>query len=242
MENKIILIQGAMDIEVEHFIRNLEKKEKHTIAGYEFYTGYIHTSKIIISKTLVGVVNATTSTTIGIMTFHPDIVINQGIAGSHKTNIHIGDIVIGEKCCNINTFSMPTKEEGCSSNPFEWEPNKRGKEIQNGDKKLVKIFKDFFKDNYENTTYTGTLGSGDVFNREYDRIMWLQNRFHNLSEDMESIGTYCVCNKFKIPCVGIRIISNNELTNKKLDKEQTIRLQELFINFFKTKYIYYTKN
>ena len=238
MKDKTILIQGAMDIEVEYFIHNLERKEKRTIAGYEFYTGYIHASKVIISKTLVGVVNATTATTIGIMTFHPDIVINQGIAGAHKSNIHIGDIIIGEKCCNINAFSMPTKEEAHSSNPFEWEPNKRGKEIQNGDENLVKIFKDFFETNHENAIYTGTLGSGDVFNREYDRIMWLQNQFHHLSEDMESIGTYCVCNQFGIPCIGIRIISNNELTNEKLDKEQTIRLQELFMNFFKTKCIY----
>ena len=235
MKNKTILIQGAMDIEVEYFINHLEKKEKHTIAGYEFYTGYIHTSKIIISKTLVGVVNSTTATTIAIMTFRPDIVINQGIAGAHKSNIHIGDIVIGEKCCNINAFSMPTKKEGYSSNPFEWETNKRGEEIQIGDKKLVKVIKGFFETNCENTIYTGTLGSGDVFNPEYDRIMWLQNRFHHLSEDMESIGTYCVCNQFEIPCVGIRIISNNELTNEKLDKEQAIKLQKLFIKFFKAK-------
>ena len=238
MKDKTILIQGAMDIEIEYFIDKLEKKEKQTIAGYEFYTGYIHTSKIIISKTLVGVVNSTTATTIAIMTFRPDIVINQGIAGAHKSNIHIGDIIIGEKCCNINAFSMPTKEEGHSSNPFEWETNKRGEEIQIGDKKLVKVIEGFFETNCENTIYTGTLGSGDVFNREYDRIMWLQNRFHHLSEDMESIGTYCVCNQFEIPCVGIRIISNNELTNEKLDKEQAIRLQELFIKLFKTKYIY----
>lgn len=238
MKDKTILIQGAMDIEIEYFIDKLEKKEKQTIAGYEFYTGYIHTSKIIISKTLVGVVNSTTATTIAIMTFRPDIVINQGIAGAHKSSIHIGDIIIGEKCCNINAFSMPTKEEGHSSNPFEWETNKRGEEIQIGDKKLVKVIKGFFETNCENTIYTGTLGSGDVFNREYDRIMWLQNRFHHLSEDMESIGTYCVCNQFEIPCVGIRIISNNELTNEKLDKEQAIRLQELFIKLFKTKYIY----
>ncbi len=175
--------------------------------------------------------NATTATTIAILTFHPDIVIDQGIAGAHKSNIHIGDIIIGEKCCNINAFSMPTKEEGHSSNPFEWEPNKRGKEIQSGDAKLVKLFKDFFETNHENAIYTGTLGSGDVFNREYDRIMWLQNQFHHLSEDMESIGTYCVCNLFGIPCIGIRIISNNELTNEKLDKEQAINLQKLFVKF-----------
>lgn len=237
MKDKTILIQGAMDIEIEYFIHNLERKEKHTIAGYEFYTGYIHASKVIISKTLVGVVNATTATTIGIMTFHPDIVINQGIAGAHKSNIHIGDIIIGEKCCNINAFSMPTKKEGCSSNTFEWEPNKRGKEILNGDEKLVKLFKDFFETNHENAIYTGTLGSGDVFNREYDRIMWLQNQFHHLSEDMESIGTYSVCNQFEIPCIGIRIISNNELTNEKLDKEQAINLQKLFVKFLENQTI-----
>ena len=237
MKDKTILIQGAMDIEVEYFIHNLERKEKHTIAGYEFYTGYIHASKVIISKTLVGVVNATTATTIAILTFHPDIVINQGIAGAHKSNIHIGDIIIGEKCCNINAFSMPTKEEGHSSNPFEWEPNKRGEEIQNGNETLINIFKDFFESNYENTIYTGTLGSGDVFNREYDRIMWLQNQFHHLSEDMESIGTYCVCNQFEVPCIGIRIISNNELVNEILDKEQAIQLQKLFIKFLQTETI-----
>ena len=237
MKDKTILIQGAMDIEVEYFIHNLERKEKHTIAGYEFYTGYIHASKVIISKTLVGVVNATTATTIAILTFHPDIVINQGIAGAHKSNIHIGDIIIGEKCCNINAFSMPTKEEGHSSNPFEWEPNKRGKEILSGDEKLVKIFQDFFETNLENAIYTGTLGSGDVFNREYDRIMWLQNQFHHLSEDMESIGTYCVCNQFEVPCIGIRIISNNELVNEILDKEQAIQLQKLFIKFLQTETI-----
>ena len=71
MKDKTILIQGAMDIEVEYFISRLEKKEKHIIAEYEFYTGYIHAQKIIISKTLVGVINATTATTIGIIAFHP---------------------------------------------------------------------------------------------------------------------------------------------------------------------------
>ena len=238
MNFNTILIQGAMDIEVEYLKEELKINESKIIAGYEFCVGNINNTQVIVSKTLIGTINATIATTIGITYFKPDIVINQGIAGAHKSNIHIGDIIIGEKCCNINAFSMPTKEEGSSSNPFEWELNKRGKEIQNGDENLVKLFKDFFETSHENAIYTGTLGSGDVFNREYDRIMWLQNQFHHLSEDMESIGTYCVCNQFQIPCVGIRIISNNELTNEKLDKEQVIKLQKLFIKFFKAKYIY----
>ncbi len=47
---------------------------------------------------------------------------------------------------------------------------------------------------------------------------------------MESIGVYTVCSKFNIPCVGIRIISNNELLNEMLDKSKATKLQELLFN------------
>lgn len=59
---------------------------------------------------------------------------------------------------------------------------------------------------------------------------WINNKFGNYSEDMESIGTYSVCNKFDVPCVGIRIISNNEILFEKFDETQAIKLQELLIN------------
>lgn len=102
--SKIILIQGAMDIEVQYIIDLLKDKKLIQIAEYEFYEGTINNIKIVVSKTLVGTINATIATSIGIEKFNPDIVINQGIAGAHKENLHIGDIVIGEKCCNINSF------------------------------------------------------------------------------------------------------------------------------------------
>ena len=44
---------------------------------------------------------------------------------------------------------------------------------------------------------------------------------------MESIGCYCVCEKFNIPCIGIRIISNNEILQEKIDKSVSINLQKL---------------
>ena len=47
---------------------------------------------------------------------------------------------------------------------------------------------------------------------------------------MESIGVYSVCDKFNIPCVGIRIISNNELLLEKIDKEKAVELQKIITN------------
>lgn len=230
MKDKVILIQGAMDIEIEYLLGILDNRKDKIIAGYQFAEGNINDISVVISKTSIGTINSTIATTIGIVNFNPDIIINQGIAGAHIIDLHIGDIVIGEKCCNINAFDMPPKDRLKGSNPFEWKPSKYTSDIQSSDLKLVDIIEESLKSNSSNKVYRGILGSGDVFNREIDRINWLNTTFKNYSEDMESIGTYSVCNKFNVPCIGIRIISNNEILLEKLDKAKAIELQKLLIS------------
>ena len=225
-----ILIQGAMDIEIEYLISKLENKKNKKILDYEFYEGTIKEIELVISKTLIGTLNSSLSTTLGIMNFKPDIVINQGIAGGHTDKWHTGDIIIGEKCCNINAYSMPNKKENEGSNPFEWKENEYLKNIQNADTQLVELIYHYMNNKTKRKVTKGILGSGDVFNREIDRIKWINKKFNNDSEDMESIGTYSVCNKFGIPCVGIRIISNNEILLEKLEENTAIKLQEELIN------------
>lgn len=233
MENKVILIQGAMDIEIEYFLSQLKNTKSEQIAGYDFYEGEIDDVKVIISKTSIGVINATMATTIGIINFHPDIVINQGIAGAHREDLHTGDIIIGEKCCNINAYNMPNKDKGQGSNPFEWKLSNRAKDIQNADLQLVNIMEKALKSNTSKKVYKGILGSGDVFNREIDRIAWITNIFGNACEDMESIGTYSVCNKFGVSCVGVRIISNNEMLLEELDETKATELQKILVDSLK---------
>lgn len=230
MKNKIILIQGAMDIEIEYFLSQLKDFRKTTIAEYDFYEGTINNINVVVSKTHIGTINATTSTAIGIMNFNPDIVINQGIAGAHRTDLHTGDIVIGEKCCNINDYEMPSKTKNEGSNSLEWKPSKRARKVYNADLQLVNVFEKALKLNYKKTIYKGTLGSGDAFNREIDRIEWIANVFGSCSEDMESIGTYSVCNKFNVPCIGVRIISNNEILSEGLNEDTAIELQRALVN------------
>ena len=233
MKYNNILIQGAMDIEVEYLIDKLEKIEKIIIYGYDFYKGYIDNKCVTVSKTLMGTINSTIATLIGINTFKPDIVINQGIAGSHKRNIHVGDVIIGEKCCNINSYSMPTKEKGEGSDPFKWKENKRDKEVKLAHKVLVDKAKEQLGKLSKNNVFIGTIGSGDVFNREIDRIDWISDNFKTACEEMESIGVYTVCNSLKVPCVGVRVISNNELNKEIFDETQAIILQKLIFQFIR---------
>lgn len=230
IKNKTILIQGAFDMEIEYIINLLQDKKVMKINGYQFFIGNIDNINVIVSKTLVGTINATIATCIGITNFNPNIVINQGIAGAHIEDLHIGDIVIGEKCCNINAYKMPIKDKGNGSNPFEWELNKRAKDLKYANSELVDILQKHINSDSNKQIYTGILGSGDVYNREYDRIKWLNNQFNNLCEDMESIGTYSVCDKFSVPCIGIRIISNNDLLSREINKEIAIKLQKILVN------------
>lgn len=233
MKDKIILIQGAMDIEIQYLVNKLENVKHTKISGYEFYEGIIHNKHVVISKTLIGTINSCIATTIGVTTFNPCIVISQGIAGAHRAELHTGDIIIGAKCCNINSYSMPEKAKGSGSNPFEWEPDKRAKDIKYADSKLIDVVYNSFASKANHKIYIGILGSGDVFNREFDRITWINNTFGNDCEDMESISTYSVCDKFSIPCIGVRIISNNELLLEKLDEEKAIELQKLMVDLLK---------
>ena len=94
MYDKTILIQGALDIEIQFLIDNLKCTDKIIIAGYEFHIGYLNNLKVVISKTQVGTINSSTATTIGVIKFNPIFVINQGIAGAYREDINIGDIVV----------------------------------------------------------------------------------------------------------------------------------------------------
>lgn len=67
---------------------------------------------------------------------------------------------------------------------------------------------------YDGKLLRGKLGSGDLFSRETDRIDLLHTQFGELCEDMESAAVYKVCQTFHVPVIGIRIISNNEITGK----------------------------
>ena len=227
MNKNIVLIQGELDIEINYLLSKMSNKVKKEISGFEFYLGNINDVNVVISKTLVGVVNSTMATTIGIMSFNPTFVINQGIAGAYSNDLHIGDIVIGKRCCNINAYKTPMLYEGEGSNPLNWELNKRAIDAKVTEESYTQIFRNEFNNVYENKVCIGTLGSGDIFNRERDRISWIREKFKCDCEDMESIGCYCVCEKFNIPCIGIRIISNNEILQEKIDKSVSINLQKL---------------
>ena len=222
MKQKPILVQGAMEDEIAFIKEKMNKIEEINLHGYIFYKGEIDGYPIVLSKTQVGLMNVTAASVIAIIKFSPCIIINQGVAGGITKKVHKGDFIIGESSININSFQTPYKEENEGSNSLEWEL----KTFKEGIDELVVLEanKDLLdlavkEAKKQNISYkVGRIGSGDVWNAEKDRLLWLSKNYNVLCEDMETIGTYQMGEKFNIPTIGIRILSDNLLLGEDYDK------------------------
>lgn len=223
-----IVIQGAMDIELQYYLEVLSDTNVKTIGNHVFYHGLFQDYPIIIAKTDIGSINCSVSTTLAASDFFPLLIINQGIAGAHRNDLHVKDIVVGDSVVSINSFEKPLAKEGVSYH--EWTPSKffSSHAPLQAHHDLVALFD---KSPYaDGSKVVGKLGCGDVWNREWEFITWLNRTLGSACEDMESMASYKVAEEFGVPVIGLRIISNNELTEEEYDPEVAILLQKFIVD------------
>lgn len=85
-------ILGAMQVEVDLLLAKLENTEKEHISGYDYFKGLLCGQNVVIARCGVGKVNAAVCCQTMILTYHPDLVINTGVAGGLSKKLNIGDI------------------------------------------------------------------------------------------------------------------------------------------------------
>lgn len=223
MEERPILLIGALKGEIKYLIEMLEDCEIETKSIYKFYKGFINNYPIVIAKSEVGLVNASSCLTLAIENYNPICIVNEGTAGGIIENRHKKDIIIAEECFNILSSKTPYKELGEGSNSCEWDlmtftdGENDEKRLYKSDERLTNIALSV-KDKYEyGNVYTGVVGSADVWNREKDKLKYLAEE-HNVScEDMELIAIYTIAKNYNIPAVGIKIMSDNELLGEEYE-------------------------
>lgn len=233
---KTILLQVAMEIECQEILTKLQNIQEININNYKYYKGTFNKFPIIISLSKVGLINASASLILGIKEFNPTIIINTGIAGATSKKLHIGDIVLGLECLNINSYRTPIAKEGEGSNPQNWElltflSGEEDRIIkEQADKTLISLAKEINTNKF-GKIYEGTIGSGDAWNREVDRILYLNQKYNILCEDMESIATYTIANQQNIPVISIKMISDNSLTGEEYNRQVGKNLEEYIIEY-----------
>lgn len=224
MKAKPILIQVAMEVEAQELLKKIDNLEELEIRGYKFFKGTLMDYPIIITLSKVGLIHAATSLTIAVNEFNPRAIINMGIAGATSKDLHTKDIIVGASCININSYRTPYLKEGEGSNPNKWElltflSGEQDRLIEEkASIELIDVTKEISTAKYGELHY-GKIGSGDAWNNEIDRLIYLNEKYQILCEDMEVIATYTLANQWNIPVISLKMISDNSLIGEEYNRE-----------------------
>ncbi|MGL4475923.1 MAG: 5'-methylthioadenosine/S-adenosylhomocysteine nucleosidase [Shewanella sp.] len=236
-----ILIQGAMDIEVDTLIAALDKVTVTTFGSWTFWQGEINQYPVIVSRTEIGLANAAAATTLAIEHFRPKCIINQGTAGGHDPQLFRGDIVIGERSFNMGSYKTDFTKPGEGIHPTRWHNfdmtmylRENGDVVKhnhfNADPALVALAQSLASTYTKGKVVTGIIGTGDEWNRELDRINWFHNTFGTAVEEMETSAAAMVAEAYKIPFVSIRVLSNTDQHDQDFEPQTAIDCQHFILN------------
>ncbi|SFF65024.1 adenosylhomocysteine nucleosidase [Halobacillus alkaliphilus] len=226
-----IIVQGPMPIEAENFAERLDNVEEEKSGSFVFYKGTVNDYPVIVAKTGKGMENTAAATAIAIEKYDPAAIINQGTSGGHDPNLHVYDIVLGERVTNIGSMKTGNRADGEGIAPKEWIPMdlmaSEGSAGEDPDAENIRYFEgdeellaaaQAVKDVHEKgKVVEGTIGSADVWNNEVDRIQWFHEKYGTSVEEMEGAAGAQIAKEYEVPYLGIRILSNNKVNGGEYD-------------------------
>ena len=221
-----LLVQGAVDSELQPLLAALERPQPAQAGSWTFWEGRIGGKRVILSRTEVGPINAVAATVLGIERYQPALVINQGTAGAHNPDLHLWDIVVGERTVDYSAYTSDHADAGAGTHPERWRPDPHrlrldGKQWTTfpnfpGDPRAMEIA--LAQKNPRGRVLRGTIGSAYEYNREIDRIAGIRARYGTDSEDMESAFAHGAAIGLHTRFLAIRMISDSEYSHPTFER------------------------
>ncbi len=201
----MIGIIGAMDTEVETLISALTHKQETVIAGSHFFSGKLGSADAVVVMCGIGKVAAAICAQAMIDTFHPDVLINTGVAGGVADGLSQGDLVIATDAVqhdfNLSLFGyakgyMPVwgKDKDRPS-PFPADESLAARLIAAADALGYHAIR-------------GRIASGDVFVADPVLKQTLATDFGASATEMEGAAIAQTAWQNGIPCAIVRAISD----------------------------------
>ena len=208
-------------------LKNVEEKK---ISGFDVYFGKYKNLDMIVGVSRVGSINMSGLMYTILSKYNIKFILNYGVVGGIGESIHKGDLVVVTH--NLNTNSYRTKKagkgEGIKVENIEYltfTEEKIELVILETDKELVNKLKDI-KMEGANIFYGG-IGSGDMWNQEYDQLMYVHTNYNITCEDMEAAAVYQVSELYKIPHISLKGVSDNAIT----DEDYELDMMGILISF-----------
>ncbi len=188
-----IAIIVAMSKELNLLLPLIENHAQVTINDTRFHTGKIGSHEIVTMQCGIGKVNAAIGTLTLIEHFHPNLVVNSGVAGGTGGGAGILDVVIADAVAYHDVWCGPGTEPG---------------QAAECPARFACALPQEVIDSIPGAKH-GLIASGDIFvahRHDVDRILQLYPEA--MAVDMESAAIAHVCHLKNVPFVCIRVISD----------------------------------
>ena len=206
----LIGIIGAMDIEVQALKELMDEPHIRTISTVDFYSGAINGMDVVVAVAGVGKVNAAVCTQTMILTYHPDYIINVGVAGGLDPRLGIGDIAVAE---NVVEHDMDTTPIGDVPGYIS------GINVVRipCDRWLRDMMINAAKHIDGATVISGIIASGDQFISRPDEREKIISNFGAVAAEMEGASIGHVCYMNDTPFGVLRAISDGANDDSPMD-------------------------
>lgn len=191
-----IALMYAMRAEIASMLRGDETPLLQSVAGVEFYR---IRPNVIACCGGVGKVNAAMSTQLLINLYHPDLIINVGVAGCFE-NVPIGTLVLADGFCqhDFDTSALDGPEyEGFVATVHRTI-------FPTSDLEKARAALDAAGYSYR----VGLVATGDWFATDTPRARHIAERFHPLLCEMEGGAVAHVCLRNQVPFMAIKSVSD----------------------------------
>lgn len=185
----------AMQKELDLLLPLIQDVRRVTIGPVTYHRGTYGRHDVVLAQCGIGKVNAALATQTLIDTFHPQLVVNSGVAGGTGRGADVLDVVLGSSVAYHDVWCGPGTEPGQAAGcPKAFECPR---ELQD-----LKVFAD-------GRVKKGLIASGDIFvSRPEDVERILAMYPDALAVDMESAAVAQTCHLKGIPFMALRVVSD----------------------------------
>ncbi len=205
----MIGIIGAMAIETDAIIAQLKDPQTETVSGARFVRGVWCGKEVVVATSGVGKVFAALTAEAMILKYHPDCIINTGVAGALAPELHLLNVVIGE---DVVQHDMDTTPVG----------DPRG--LLSGINKIELPADEGLQTRFEKAaaelgipTLRGRVASGDQFIAADEKRRFIRDTFGAACCEMEGAAIGQVCYVNQVPFAVLRAISDGAADDAKMD-------------------------
>lgn len=208
---------GAMAVEVESLMAQLENKQEQRIGMDVFVSGTLFGKEAVLAVCGPGKINAALCAQSMIQAYHPEWVLNLGVAGAGAESVSIGDMVIATAAVQHDCDTSPIGDPVGLVSKINLVELPCDAALR---ARLVKAAKALGDVN----VHEGIIATGDQFINKGDVRKRIHDLFDAKAVEMEGAAVAHACYMHGVPCGVLRSISDQADGHSDMDYPTFVQL------------------